>query len=85
MADSIGILRFFLSLAVGAIMIFVAQSIMIPILNKATPYTQGTDAQQGTLWLEFSADYLPFVFLGIAFFGFIAYSVFVRQGVLGQR
>jgi len=81
MADSIGILRFFLSLGVGAVMVFVAQSILTPILSKSQEYTNGTDAQTGTVWLEFGGDYLPVIFLGIAMFGFIAYSVFVRRGV----
>lgn len=82
MADSIGILRFFLSLGVGAVMVFIAQQITEPILSKATPYTSGNAAETGTEWLGIGVEYLPVAFLGIAFFGFIAYSVFVRRGVV---
>jgi len=81
MADSIGILRFFLSLAVGAVMVFIAQEITEPILTRASSRTAGTDGATGTVWLEIAGEYLPIIFLGIAFFGFIAYSVFVRRGV----
>jgi len=84
MADSIGILRFFLSLAVGAIMIFIAGRVTEPLFATASEYTSDNSAAMGTEWLQFMVDYSPWIVLGIAFFGFVAYSVFVRRGVLDR-
>ena len=64
-------------------MIFIVMQITEPLLETVGPYTEGTEAESGTVWLSFAVDYLPIVILGIAFFGFIAYSVFIRRGVFG--
>jgi hypothetical protein len=82
MADSIGILRFFLSLGVGAIMVFVVGRITSPLFEQLSPHTQGNEAATGTVWLEAVINYFPFLILGVVFFGFIALSVWTRQGVL---
>lgn len=78
-AQSIGILRMFLGLIVGAVVTMIVREVANPILEKAG--THGTDAtsSQGTAWLQEGVNYLPILFLGICFFGLIAYSVYRRE------
>ena len=80
-AQAIGIFRMFLGLIVGAVVTWLVSLVADPILTKAGE--SGTDATsaQGTAWLQTGMDYLPILFLMIAFFGLIAYSVFRREVV----
>jgi len=78
-AQAIGILRMFLALIVGAFVTMVVREVANPILDKAG--THGTDAtsSQGTAWIQEGVNFLPILFLFIAFFGMIAYSVYRRE------
>lgn len=78
-AQAIGILRMFLALVVGAFVVIIVQEVGNPLLDKAAE--QGTDSTsaQGTTWLQEGVTYMPVLFLMIAFFGLIAYSVYRRE------
>ena len=78
-AQSIGIARFFLSLVVGAFVTWIVWEITSPLLDKADQTAEHPDAVEGVTWLSTAVDYLPIMFLGIAFFGLIALSVFQRE------
>lgn len=81
-AQSIGIARLFLSLGVGAIIIWIVGSLTAPLFEYAGEQTQsGTVYAEATNWLQQGVDFLPLAFLLISLFGLIAYSVF-RRGVL---
>jgi hypothetical protein len=78
-AQSIGISRFFLALVVGAIMYWIVSLIADPVLSGATNTTTNATANQGTSWLQSGVDFLPVAFLGIGFFGLIAFAVYRRE------
>jgi hypothetical protein len=75
----IGLVRFFLSLGVGAIVVWIVTEIGSPILSGAENATTNGTANQATGWFQTGADYLPVIFLFIAFFGVIALAVFQRE------
>lgn len=77
-AQSIGIIHFFVSLGVGAIVLWIVQKIGSPILSGAETATTNGTANQATNWLQTGVDYLPMIFLFIAFFGITALAVFQR-------
>lgn len=78
---SIGIARFFLSLIVGAVMIFIVATVTDPILSRAETGSDGTAAAPGTGWLQQGIDFMPVLFVLVAGFGLVAYAVFRRQVV----
>lgn len=78
-AQAIGILRMFLSLFVGAIVIWIVNLTTSPLFEVSEPRTDDQVSSQGADWLQQGLDYLPVLFLGIAFFGLIAYSVYRRE------
>lgn len=80
-AQSIGILRMFLALAVGAIVVWLVRLAGDPILDTAGDHGTDATSSQGTAWLQTGVDYLPILFLLICFFGLIAYSVYRREVV----
>lgn len=79
-AQSIGIIHFFVSLGVGAIVFWIVSEIGSPILSGAESATTNGTANQATGWLQTGLDYLPMIFLFIAFFGITALAVFQRRG-----
>lgn len=78
-ADAIGNLRLFASLFVGAVVIYIVTKVTGPLFAEAKEDGSGQVASQGTTWLQQFGDFLPIMFLLIAFFGVIAYSVFKRE------
>lgn len=78
-AQSIGIAQFFLSLCVGAFVFWIVASITAPMFDYSYASTADPDALEATGWLETGVDYLPVIYLGIAFFGLIALSIFQRE------
>lgn len=80
-AQAIGILRMFLGLIVGAVVVMLVREIGNPILSKASEHGTDSTSAQGTAWLQEGVNYLPILFLMIAFFGLIAYSVYRREVV----
>ena len=81
MADSIGILRFFLSLGVAAILIWIVGTVIGGLEDRAIEASAGTEAVDGTSWLLLAIDFMAITFLGICFFGLIAYSVYRRGAI----
>lgn len=79
-AQAIGILRLFLSLGVGAIVIWIVTLVADPVLDHADAASTDTTSTQGTQWLQEGIDFIPIIFLFVAFFGLIAYSVYSRRG-----
>lgn len=75
----IGLGRFFLSLIVGAILIFIVATVTSPILDRARNTGQTQTAADATSWFQSAVDLLPIVFLLIAFFGILAVAVFQRE------
>jgi hypothetical protein len=76
---SIGIIRFFLSLIAGAVVVWIVWEVANPILDGARGATNNAEANQGTEWFQLLVDNLPITFLMIAFFGLIALAVFQRE------
>lgn len=78
-AQAIGIARLFLSLTVGAVVFWIVTKVTDPVFDSARE--QGTDevSSQGTIWLQEGVNHIPILFLIIAFFGLIAYSVYSRE------
>lgn len=83
-ASSIGIIRFFLSLIVGAVVTWIVWEVANPILDGARESTTSPEAAQGTEWFQLLVDNLPITFLMIAFFGLIALATFQRQVLSGR-
>lgn len=77
-AQAIGIARLFLALLVGAIVIFIVNTVGGKILDHAGQSGSGQVATTGTNYMTQAMQYLPIAFLFISFFGLIAYSVYSR-------
>lgn len=77
-AQAIGILRLFLSLCVGAFVIWIVSMVTDPLFNLSEP--GDAVSSQGAQWMQDSVTFIPILFLGVSFFGLIAYSVY-RRGV----
>lgn len=80
-AQSIGIARYFLALAVGAIMFWILELVTTPLLNRASTTTTNQTANQATSWLSEAISWWPMMLLILSFVGLIVYSVFVRERV----
>lgn len=78
-AQSIGLARTFLALAVFAILYFVIDAITGPILNHSTNATTNATANQATEWFRQGVGLLPAFVLLLAFFSIIVYSIYVRE------
>jgi len=78
-AQSVGLARFILSLIVGAPVIWIVWQITDPILTGASNATNSTQANEATTWLNQGIDWLPILFLLIAFFGVIVLSIYQRE------
>lgn len=78
--QAIAITRLFLSLGVGAVMYWIIKEVTAPLFDHVgDSTTSGQAASEGTTYLQQGVDFLPIVFLMIAFFGLIAYSVYTRE------
>lgn len=78
-AQAIGILRLFLGLAVGAVVLWILDLAAGPMLSRAANSASDETSAQGTEWLQEGLQYMPMLFLGVSFFGLIAYSVYSRE------
>lgn len=76
---SIGISRFLLTLAVGAIVIFLVTTTADSILPGAQTATTNATANQGTTYMQQIPDLLPIVILLFGFFGIIVLAVYQRE------
>jgi len=75
----LGILRFFLSLIVGAILITVVLwQVAPPILNSSANATSATAANDATSWFRTAVENAPLLFLFSAVMGIVIYSVYDR-------
>jgi len=77
--QTIGFVRFFASLIIGAILSFFAIKVTSPILDRAAEQSTGTAAAPASNWLSTIGSNLVLVFLLVAFFGLIALAVFQRR------
>jgi uncharacterized membrane protein len=78
-AQSIAIMRFFLSLIVGGILCWILWEVTDPILDGASSATTNAKANQATTWFEQAIDWFPLYFLLIAVFGLVAVAVYQRR------
>lgn len=78
-AQSIGTVRYFLALVVGAFGFWLVSLIADPMLSGARDTTNSTTAHQGSNWLEAGVNFLPIAFLLIGFFGIVALAIFQRE------
>ena len=78
-AQAIGIFRFFMSLSVGAVVFWIVLMVTDPALELAGG--QGSDpvSADGTSYMSTAVEYIPILFLGVAFFGLIALAVYRRE------
>lgn len=80
MGDAIGIAKFVLALGVGAIVIWIVSEVTAPLFTHVEGETASGDAAAtGTQYLQEGVNFLPVLFLGVSFFGIIAYSVYSRE------
>lgn len=77
--QSIGYVRFFAALIVGAALAFFAVQVTTPILDRAAESTQGTAAADSTSWFVTFGENLVVVFLIASFFGLLVLSVYQRR------
>jgi len=78
--QAIGIARFILSLAVGAILVgAVLWPLANPLLERARGATSNPTGNQATEWLQSLVDFMPMIFLVIAFFGLLVLAVYQRE------
>lgn len=82
-AQSIGIARFFLSLVAGAFVVWIVFEVTSPLLDRARETGSDERTVEATGWLTTGIDYLPLLFLLVAFFGLIALSIFQRERLRG--
>lgn len=79
-AQAIGIARFVLALGVGAVVVMILNEVTSPLFEHVEGQTASGDAAAtGTQYLQEGVAFVPVVFLGISFFGLIAYSVYSRE------
>ena len=79
-AQAIGIARLVLALAVGAVVYWIVDLVTDPLFSHVDGKTEpGSVGATGTSYLMEGVAYLPIAFLGISFFGLIAYSVYQRE------
>lgn len=80
--QAIGISHFFLALGVGAVVIWIVKEVTAPLFTHVNGRTEtGEAAATGTQYLQEGVAYLPVAFVGISFFGLVAYSVYTREAV----
>lgn len=78
--QAIGISRFFLSLGVGGIVIWIVNEVTSPLFTHVQGQTaDGSAGAQGTTWLQQGVEFLPIAMLFISVFGLVAYSVYARE------
>lgn len=78
-AQSIGIIRFFAALALGAALSFFAVKVTTPILDRASTQSAGTAAAPASSWLTTFGENIVLIFLLVSFFGLIVLSVYQRR------
>lgn len=78
-AQSIGIVRFFLSLIAGSFVAWIVWEIANPILTRADAQDAGQMGNQATGWIQSGVDFIVIAFLGIAVFGLLVLSIYQRE------
>lgn len=76
---SIGISQFILTLAVGAVVIYLVTESGKDILPGAKQSTMNATANQGTTWIQQVPGLLPITIALLAFFGLIVLAVYQRE------
>lgn len=80
-AQSIGIARFFLALFVGAIIIFMVNTVAEGVLPGARSAGDASYATQGSAWLTDGITLLPIFIVLISVFGIVVLALYQRAGV----
>jgi len=78
---AISIARIFLALAVGAVCIWILNSVATPILNISGQQSSDPVATAGNSYLTAGVEFIPALFLFITFFGAIGGAVYYREVV----
>jgi len=78
---AISIARIFLALAVGAVCIWILNSVATPILDMAGQQSSDPVATAGNSYLTAGVEFIPALFLFITFFGTVAGAVYYREVV----
>jgi len=78
-AQSVGISRTLLALAVFGILYFILETVTEPLLDHSMNATSNATANQATMWFRQGIDLLPAFVLVLGFFSVVVYAVFVRE------
>lgn len=77
--QTIGIVRFFAALILGAPLAYFALRISTPLLDRASEESAGTAAAPASGWLMTFGENIVLIFLLVSFFGLIALAIFQRR------
>lgn len=80
-AQAIGIARFFLALAVGAVLYYVVDRVTNPVLDQSANATGNATANQATGWLRDSIGLMPTLILVLGFLGIVVLAIYQREVV----
>lgn len=80
-AQSVGIMRLFLGLIVGAIVVFLVTRVTNPLFSRATDKATTATGSEAIGWFEAVVTYLPVAFVLISFFGILVLSIYKREVV----
>lgn len=78
-AQSIGLVRFFASLIIGAPLAYFVVKVTTPILDMSKNKAAGTAAAQTPYWLADIGEYAVVIFLFVAFFGILVLALYQRR------
>lgn len=82
MADrgqTIGIVRFFLSLIAGSFIAWMVWEVTTPILERADAAEAGQMGNEATGWITSGVEFIAIIFLGIAVFGLLILAIYQRE------
>jgi len=78
-AQSIGIARMILTLAVGAVVIFLVSTVGESVLPGAKNATTNSTANQGTTYMMQVSELLPVTIALLSFFGLIVLAIYLSE------
>lgn len=78
-AQSIGIARFFMTIGVGAVCLFLLTTVGDPMLNSSQNATNNATANMGTTYLSQAMDLAPFLIVLAALIGVVMLAVYQRE------
>jgi len=78
-AQSVGLARFILSLIAGAPVVWIVWEVTSKILPGAKDATSNAKANEATTWIQQYIEYLPMVFILVAFMGVLVLAIYQRE------